>query len=187
MTSKRESSDDELRRALKRGDPLLDAPLTFGEAAETRRSVLARMPLPPRQPFVLTRRPVVAAAGVALLLCLTALGIYLSTRPSTVARTRGDIALAATISDVHPAPALEATKPADGVAAPRVVPRASRRQRAVRTADKRDAPALRPQEDAAPRQIQFTTPGGTRVIWVLDQNFRLPSKPLLEEPPCLIH
>ncbi|HXW08726.1 MAG TPA: hypothetical protein VD833_26080 [Vicinamibacterales bacterium] len=34
-----------------------------------------------------------------------------------------------------------------------------------------DAPAVRPPD--SPRQLQFSTPGGTRIIWVFDAEFDL--------------
>ena len=34
--------------------------------------------------------------------------------------------------------------------------------------------ALRPRhQEAIPRQVQYATPGGTRIVWTLDPNFRM--------------
>jgi len=63
--------------------------------------------------------------------------------------------------------------------------RAGRSQRTGRAIAPETAGAQedgRPHHDW-PRQLQFTAPGGTRLVWVLDPNFALPAKAAQQEEP----
>lgn len=157
---------DFVRELLRRGDPAADGREL--DAAE-----LARM-----------RRTIVAAAGDA---APRSLGLWWLAVPSAVAagllllvlRTaEPPEPLAAVVPIAVPAPAAPVVStPAPSptqVARVEPPPRTRRRVRAPKP-----APAVQPQAAEAvvaqARQLEFQTPGGTRVVWVLDPHFTLDS------------
>lgn len=166
-----ETRDERLRRLLREADPAnpadTDPGLTLDEVREMRRTVLTAIP-ERRRRFL----PVFALAGAATLaLILLAVLVF---RPAPEKAPAPKIAavpqrIAPPRVAVQPPP-LEEEEPR---------PHEERKKTAVRR--KHRAPKVHPAvtepEPAAilaeaeppegPQQIQFSTPGGTRIIWVL--------------------
>lgn len=177
--------DELLRALLRQGDPAGDDPgLTREEAGRMRRAILTAAPEPRRRPVWL---PVVAIGGVAAVTALTLavpLGLW---------RARTDLPVHETVrrADAVPTPPALTSSPVPAPppslavsdspeAAPAARPRSRHTRRAATSGPVRLAsfPAPPPVPEPAPpspaeeneepaRQIQFSTPGGTRVIWVL--------------------
>jgi hypothetical protein len=154
---------DRLRQALRQGDPAAQEPrLTQDEVHAMRRAVLTATPEPQRQ---LAWFPLVATGSVALL--ALALAVYLGPwhrPPATGTPAPSPVQVAAV-----PTPMATLSIPQVPAQVPVKISRPMRR-RPVR------APKLLPiRQDDAPmltaslpvREIQFSTPGGTRVIWEL--------------------
>jgi hypothetical protein len=160
-------NDDRLRRRLREGDPAAgESDLSLDEIHAMRRTVLTATP-EPRRPLL----PALALAGAAAAAILIA---FFALRPGPVR---------------PPAPpriaAMPARPPASGPRIPRPSPtrmappsrgekkRPTHRRRHFRTAPEETAtlaalePAGNPPEEPGPRQIQFSTPGGTRILWTL--------------------
>jgi hypothetical protein len=155
-------NDERLRQRLREGDPARgESGLTPDEVHALRRTVLTAAP-EPRRPF-LPALGLAGAAAVAVLIALFALS------PGPVK---------------PPAPPRIAAVPAQPPASPG--PRAStektanaekkrppiHRRRHLRAAPEEIPlavlePAGNPPEEPGTRQIQFSTPGGTRILWTL--------------------
>jgi hypothetical protein len=155
-----DSHPDRLRQALRQGDPAADEPgLTPAEAQAMRRTVLTAAPEPRR----LTAWFPLVAAGAAALLAL-ALGVTFGPwhRPPV---SPAKVQVAAVPSHAATPFVPPATAP------PPQVPK-----KRSRPAHRRPVPAPKVLPDQEPpiltaslpvREIQFSTPGGTRVIWEL--------------------
>jgi hypothetical protein len=164
----RETRDERLRRLLREADPAaIDPGLALDEVREMRRTVLTAAP--ERRRRLVPAFALAGAATVALILIAV-----------LVFRPHSEQAPAPKIADVphRPAPPQAVVQPLPPKEEPR--PReekktAARRKR--RAPLVRPAPALpeatavlaaaEPPEAAGPQQIQFATPGGTRIIWML--------------------
>jgi len=165
-----DTNPDRLRQTLRQGDPSAGEPgLTVDEVHAMRRAVLTAIPEP--------RRPMawfpLAATGAAALLAL-ALAVafgpwHRPPAPGSPGQAQLQVAAVPTPAVAPAAPALTAPVPV------KISRPASRHPvRAVRAVRvRKDLPAER-QEDTPVltaslpvREIQFSTPGGTRVIWEL--------------------
>jgi hypothetical protein len=180
---------DRLRTALQHGDPLSEGEPAAADVQRLRARVLRaavdRAASRAQAPWWLAnhRRAALAAACVAPGVAVVALVTFYvwlgrpTPRPTAVARHEAAAPLAAVATppavapDVHPSTA-NAQLTHTPIARPG-----------------RDAqPAASPvppsvDEEDRPRQLQFTTPGGTRIVWVLNPQFRLaPGAPQQEEP-----
>ncbi|MEO6193849.1 MAG: hypothetical protein ABIS20_12625 [Thermoanaerobaculia bacterium] len=159
-------NDERIRQRLREGDPVTgESGLTPGEVRAMRRAVLTAAPEPRRRLL-----PMLALAGAATAAVLIAL---FALRPGSVQ---------------PPAPARVAAVPArppepqaPRISASPVAPpsrgenkqRPAHRRRHLRAAPPETAtlatlePTGNPPEEPGARQIQFSTPGGTRIIWTL--------------------
>jgi hypothetical protein len=152
---------DRLRQALRQGDPAAQEPgLTAYEVHTMRRAVLTAAPEPQRQ---MAWFPLVATGAAALLVLALAIAFGPRHRPPV---RRPQIQVAAVPS---PTPAATPTVPSVTAPVSVKISRPARRHpmRAPETLPVRqdDAPMLT--ASLPVREIQFSTPGGTRVIWEL--------------------
>jgi len=160
--------DERLRRLLREGDPADgETDLTTDELRAMRRAVLTAIPEPQRRLV-----PVLAGAAAAALVAILVLMIWpraQSAPPALKATTK--VAVKATPPPRRPAATetvgrrfvaagLRARRPSH---APHAAPRKPRHTSA------QEPDRLAQQNDSEPRtrQIQFSTAGGTRVIWIL--------------------
>jgi len=163
--------NERLREVLRRGDPGGgEAGLTSDEAQAMRRTVLAAAP-EPRERLRLV--PVFFTAAAAVLSCIVGLSLWrMHDQP---------------VQPVQLAAAAQAARPA--APAPRAVPQAppppepsvkvaaasppARPRRSVKHPSAPDRPVeeVQPEEpqETATRQVQFSAPGGTRIIWLLTE------------------
>jgi hypothetical protein len=167
-----------LKDALKQGDPAAGDPgLSPEEIHAMRRTVLSAAPEPRRRGWLV---PVVGTAAVLILAALIGLSLWRQ-QPAPAHPTK----LASEGRAVAPSPAQRgrvgegASPPAPKDPLPFPPPRqgagegASRPARDVKVARVRPRPVATPKpeptvEVAETHQIQFSTPGGTRIIWVLN-------------------
>lgn len=173
-------NNERLRALLRQGDPAGEDPgLTREEAGRMRRAILTAAPEPRRRPLWL---PVLAAAAVGALMLAIALGLWRARADLSVHEPTRSAAVVPTSETPVPAPppslpvsAAPETAPAAAPSreeTPAARPRSRRARRAATSGPVRFAslpvPPAPAEEDEEPaRQIQFSTPGGTRVIWVL--------------------
>jgi len=147
-----------LRQVLRQGDPAAqETGLTQDEVHTMRRAVLTATPEPRRR---VVWFPLLAAGTAALL--VLALVIALDRRHPALSTPSAAPREAASPSPAPPLPEPEA-QPSDSVKSSRPP-----RRRPVRAPKglpiRQDAPML---ASLPVREIQFSTPGGTRVIWEL--------------------
>ena len=163
-----DTNPDRLRQALRQGDPAAEEPgMTPDEAQAMRRAVLTAIPEPRRRAAWI---PLVATGAAALL--ALALGVAFGPwhRPP-VSRSQMQVAaVPVPTSAVTPAaPAVQAAPPQ----APVKSSRPARRHHPKRAVRAPRVLPIRPTESPVlvaslpVREIQFSTPGGTRVIWEL--------------------
>jgi hypothetical protein len=161
---------ERLRQILREGDPATqDAGLTPDEIHATRRTVLTAIPESRRRLGWLPLG-IAGFAGTAALILLV-LGPW--HRPATVPRVPQAAPRMATVATPAPAPS-EAPEPAVPSERPVKSPKPAQR-RAVRPSqpppanhDELMTMASLPETPASPvREIRFSTPGGTRIIWEL--------------------
>jgi len=176
MTIDRDKRDDDLRELLREWDPARDDEgLAPTEAGRMRRAVVEasvrRSAWAPRLAWGS------AAAAALLLVALAGRGLLWETRSPLPAVDKtpgvggpGDGSPTVTPTTAAPASELPAippvTEPA-ATAAASSAPGPVEPERVVTAS----LPEAVPARD--PRQIQFTAPGGTRIIWTLDPEFRL--------------
>lgn len=155
---------DKLRSILRKGDPASGDPgLSPEEVREMRRIVLSAVPEPQRRGWLV---PALATAAVLILAAIIALSLW---RPEKVEMARGPEPSPSPIPSVRP----EKTSPHRPSAG---LPTAQEREPEPRPKKKPVRPAPKPEPPPEPEpvvvahqtQIQFSTPGGTRVIWVLN-------------------
>lgn len=167
-----EMRDERLRRLLREVDPadpaVTDPGLTLNEVREMRRTVLSAVPERRRRLF-----PVFATAGAVLVAALILIAVLLPRPASEKPPVPPWIAVLPPKAAVPPPPPPEE---------PRVTEKAQEKKTPVRR--KRRAPRppvvqpapVEPEATAViaaaepvtePQQIQFSTPGGTRIIWLL--------------------
>ena len=163
-----ETRDDWLRRTLREADPVAGDPgLTLDEARDMRRTVLSAVPERKRRLF-----PVFATAGAVLVAALVLITVLIL-RPST-----GKPSAPPRIAVVPPK-AVQVQPPPPPREEPRLAeekteekkPPVHRKRRAPRPPIVQPKPlepeAVAVMASAEPQQIQFSTPGGTRIIWLL--------------------
>jgi len=174
MNEMNEKTTSELRRILLKGDPAAgDSGLHPEEVRAMRRAVLTAAP-EPRRRFL----PVPVAAGLIVALGLVALTV-LWWRPVELpapAREPERIAV------VTAPPVSEPVAPAVAPPVPEPVPEKTAEPMVARKPVRPRQPLVRPAPAPSPepeppivlaqaepetRQVQFSTPGGTRIIWVL--------------------
>jgi hypothetical protein len=170
-----------LKDMLRKGDPAADDPgLSPEEVQAMRRTVLNAVPEPRRRGWLV---PVLATAALIL---AAVLGLSLwrqpaPVKPAHVEAARPEPSPPQPPSPTSPPPSLGEggahgkTAVASGSAAAPLSPGGGRRGgRGVGGEGPKKAVRPRPeptvaiaQSEAQPQQIQFSTPGGTRVIWLL--------------------
>ena len=164
---------DELSEILKRGDPAAGDPgLTPEEVQAMRRTVLSAAPEPRRRgwmvPALATAAALILAAVVALSLWPTPSKEVVAVRPLAV---RPPLPPAGEGRGEGPVMEAEKTPPLPSPAPQEREPPPSLRKEVVRPEPEPEpvviARAEPPAVPASSTQIQFSTPGGTRVIWVL--------------------
>ena len=171
MRDDRETAPDrELRDLLRRGDPAAGDPgLDPLELGRMRRRILDAAA---RRPSVGLRLAWGTAGAVALLLVVLAgRGFLGPQRPGAGPREPGTAGL----GSGAPGPGDDAAAPAEVVELP-AVPRDLPPQDMTAAPAEPEATAVARvalRDERRARQIQFTAPGGTRIIWTLDPDFRL--------------
>ena len=160
-------SDEKLREILKRGDPAAEGGLTPEEVQAMRRVVLSAVPEPRRRGWLV---PVLAGAAALILAAVIALSLWQPEPPQEAVRPplpragegRGE---GAVVVEKKTPP----HRPSAGLPAlqEREPPPAPKKKKPVRRALEPE-PVIVAQVEPEQRQIQFSTPGGTRVIWVLN-------------------
>jgi hypothetical protein len=168
-----EMRDERLRGLLREADPAAGEPgLPPEEVQAMRRAVLTSIP-EPRRRWV----PIAALAGSALAALILALTLLSpdAERPAAPPRPPARVAekpRSAPVPVLPPAPEPVVQEPENPRETPTQRKRPAPESAPVVLAD--TAPALPPEEPeveatiaAETRQIQFSTPGGTRIIWVL--------------------
>lgn len=165
--------DEQLRRLLRQADPADgETELTTEERREMRRAVLTAAP-EPRRRFALS--PALAGAAVAVLAAIVVLVLWPDQEHPASQPSRQPTRLAAAPSH-PPAPrALPATEPSPSTHQPAVqrkVSGAAHEKRSVRKHRAAPPPpetttTMMAEVEPRTRQIQFSTPGGTRVLWIL--------------------
>jgi len=168
----RQTRDEQLRRLLREADPAADDPgLSREEIRHMRRTVLSAVSEPRRRwGFA----PLLMGAATAILLLVLGWTLWLGGFSTAPSRQPVREAVVPPISPspiftVQPAaPTLRVTseKPAAPRSATHRRRPASRKPAAPRTS----SPGPVAIAEAETHQIQFSTPGGTRIIWVLTAN-----------------
>ena len=166
-----ETRDERLRRLLREADPanpaVTDPGLTLDEVRDMRRTVLSAVPERRRKLF-----PVFATAGAMLVATLILIAVLIPKPEKPSAPQR--IALVPPKVVQPPPPPREEPKLAEEKVEEKKTP-VRRKRQAPRPPIVRPAP-LEPEATAViaavepvtePRQIQLSTPGGTRIIWLL--------------------
>ena len=159
------SDEKKLREILKRGDPAAGDPgLSMEEVREMRRAVLSAVPEPRRLGWLV---PVLAGAAALVLAALLVLTLWQPEsevvkggRPPLplAGEGRGEGSVVVEKTPPH--------RPSAGRPAQEREPPPSPKKKPVRR-DPDPEPIFIAQVEAPSTQIQFSTPGGTRVIWVL--------------------
>jgi len=176
MTEKNRSED--MREALRRGDPAAgETGLSSAEAQAMRRAILTAVPAE-RRPFRLV--PAFAAAAVAVLSFAVALGLWRAYEAQPVRTVQqappAPVVTPAPSVPSNPSPPAETPAAAIAGAALQSPPaiHTSRRPHAIHHPAVRLAQARKPvhpvaedADESPTRQVQFSTPGGTRIIWLL--------------------
>lgn len=167
--------EDRLTRLLRRGDPATEGgELSPAEAARMRHALVAVLEARKR-PLLLRWRPVLAtAAAAAFSLALVLNRWKTEDEPAPVAAAQGPTSPAAAVvpraasEPLSAAPRRTVRSPAARGVKPSSRPTLRPHTRPERAATKpADTPAVH-----AARQIEFETPGGTRVVWVLDPAYQ---------------
>jgi len=164
--------NERLGAALRRGDPASEETgLSPAEAQAMRRAVLASaLETAPEPRRAFRRAPAFAACAVAVLSLVVGLSLWRTHGPEP-----GQPA-----PPIAPAPAAPSPIPSPNVVAvvspPPPVHAVRRRERRPRITETRAempaVPSLAPEPEVAEatapaRQVQFSAPGGTRIIWLL--------------------
>jgi len=181
--------EDRLRAALRQGDPLGEGDPTPAEARNLRARLLlaAGQRAPGAPPSWLAGRwpALLATACVAVIAAVAGwswFGAPAPHRNATAASQHAPAVLAPQPSSSHMAAAGDSST---GPASPSVPPAADRSttRSDPRTLGPSDRSARPAADERRPRQIHFITPGGTRIVWVLNPNFSLaPGAPQQEDP-----
>jgi hypothetical protein len=183
---------ERLRQTLRGGDPAgEETGLSAAEEQAMRRAVLSAAPERPARTFRLA--PAFAAAAVAVLSALVTLDLWRAheerrepmavpgasapapeTAPETAAPAPAPEAVAVTPPPApHPRPLSHAPsrRPGEGRRHPKNFPLSRGLGGSVGEGAGGEGPAVEPAEPPAQsmRQVQFSTPGGTRIIWLLPE------------------
>jgi hypothetical protein len=158
--------NERLREVLRRGDPGGgEAGLTSEESQAMRRTVLSAVP-EPRERFRLA--PVFFTVAAAVLSCVVGLSLWRAhdqpDRPApTVQAARPAVPALPSVPQAQPQP-----EPPLEVAVVSPPPR-PRPMRSTRLMRQRPVEEVKPEEvqETTTRQVQFSAPGGTRIIWLL--------------------
>ena len=145
-------NEEKLREILTQGDPAAGEPgMTQEEVREMRRVVLSAGPEPRKRGWLV---PVLAGAAALVLAAAIALSLWPAPPEEVAVRP--------------PLPVVEKTPPRPSPAPQeREPPPVPREEKVVEPEPEPEPePVVLAQADG-PTQIQFSTPGGTRVIWVL--------------------
>jgi len=153
---------DDLRSILRKGDPAAGEPgLTPEEVQGMRRTVLSAVPEPRRRGWLV---PAMVTAAALALAAVIALSLWQPVRPplplAGEGRGEGPV-MEAKKPPPQPSPASRERGPEP--------PSAPRKKKVVRPEPEPVvlAKAEPPEPPRGSTQIQFSTPGGTRIIWVL--------------------
>jgi hypothetical protein len=165
-------NDERLRQRLREGDPATgENGLNPGEIHAIRRAVLAAAPEPRRR--LLPAFALAGAAAAALLIALLALRPPLRPDPvQPLAPPRIAAVPARPPAPVPRAPQISASR-TETLSPGEKKQRPTHRRHHLRAAPEETAtlaalePAGNPPAEPGTRQIQFSTPGGTRIIWTL--------------------
>jgi hypothetical protein len=188
---KHEERSIRLREALRRGDPAAnEAGLTTEEAQAVRRAMLSAAPAPRRRFLPAPVFATLAGTAAVALSLAVAVGLWRSHEstpppvqpvpPAARALPAPPVAAAAPMAPMAPmAPRIAEPRrePARVARAVRRAPvrRPARREAApdqtVLAANATDGATEKPAVTAT-RQVQFSTPGGTRIIWLLPEKTR---------------
>lgn len=163
---------DELREILKRGDPAAGDPgLTPEEVHAMRRTVLSAVPEPRRRGWLV---PAMVTAAALILAAVVALSLWRPEPPKVAVRppaVRPPLPPAGEGRGEGSVVQPEKTPPLPSPALQEREPPPSPRKEVVRPEPEPEPVVLAQAEPPAaphgPTQIQFSTPGGTRIIWVL--------------------
>jgi outer membrane biosynthesis protein TonB len=162
-----ETRDERLRRLLREADPAAnDSGLTLDEVREMRRTALTAIPERRRRLL-----PVFALAGAATVALILLAVLVLRPAPEK--------APAPKVAAVPKRPVTQAIQPPPPKEEPK--PSAEKEKKKATVRRKHRAPKVRPiiaepepvailaqvEPAEGPQQIQFSTPGGTRIIWLL--------------------
>ncbi|MFL6198520.1 MAG: hypothetical protein ACJ76J_05065 [Thermoanaerobaculia bacterium] len=159
-------NDEKLREILRQGDPAAGDPgLTPEEVQGMRRAVLSAVPEPRRRGWLV---PALATAAALIVAAVIAVSLWPSS-PKEVVAVRPPLPLAGEgrgEGSVQP----EKTPPLPSPAAQEREPPARPRKKKIVHHEPEPVVVAQvepPAAPEAPHQIQFSTPGGTRIIWVL--------------------
>lgn len=160
-----ETRDEWLRRLLREADPadpaVTDPGLTLDEIRDMRRTVLSAVPEPRRRLF-----PVFATAGAVLVAALILIAVLIPRPTPEKPSAPPQIAVVPLKAVQPPPPPREEPKRVEEKAEEKKAPvRRKRRAPVHRTPVEPEVAAVI--ATAEPQQIQFLTPGGTRIIWLL--------------------
>ncbi len=160
---------NELRSILRKGDPAAGEPgLTPEEVQGMRRVVLSAVPEPRRRGWLV---PAMVTTAALVLAAVVALSLRQPVRPPLphAGEGRGEGAVVVEKTPPH--------RPSAGLPAPqeREPPPSPKKKKPARRAPEPEPvvvaqvePPVVPEAPHGPTQIQFSTPGGTRIIWVLN-------------------
>ena len=160
----KQTRDERLRRLLREADPAADdAELSREEVREMRRTVLSAIPETRRRWGLV---PILAGAAAAILALMLGLMTWLgSESPTAPSRQPRRVAVKSPVPAPPAAPTIR-TSSERATAQTSVTPR-RRTPRRTPSAPKASVPEPMVIAEAETHQIQFSTPGGTRIIWVL--------------------
>ena len=167
-SSQRTDRNERLGAALRRGDPASEeTALAPAETQAMRRAVLSTVAeTAPETRWAFRLAPAFAACAVAVLSLGVALSLWRMHGPEP-----GRPAPPSVPAPVAPAPAVPSPVPSPDVVAvvsPPPSVHAVRRRERPRVAVPSPDPEPEPEEATVPmRQVQFSAPGGTRIIWLL--------------------
>jgi hypothetical protein len=157
--------DERLRQLLCEGDPAADDPgLSREQVREMRRNVLSAVP-ESRRWWGLA--PILA--GIAAAILALVVGLILRQPDGSLIAPARQPAQAAVVPGTSPVPVIQVRPAAPALRATSKGPATHRRRPARRqpSAERAPLPAPTAIAEAETHQIQFSTPGGTRIIWVL--------------------
>ncbi len=154
-----ETRDERLRRLLRETDSV-DPGLTLDEVRDMRRTVLSAVPEQRRRLF-----PVFATAGAVLVAALILIAVLIP-RPAPEKPSAPPQIAVVPLKAIQPPPPREEPRMTEEKAEEKKPPVRRKRRAPVHRAPV-EPEAVAVLASAEPQQIQFSTPGGTRIIWLL--------------------